>query len=158
MSARIVGVVDGDTVDIASGCRRFRVRLKGVDAPELNTPAGQEAADWLREFAEGEEVRWQPVGMDVYGRFLGEVALLDGTDLVGELIGGGHAAPRADPPQRAPPPGPPDLPPEVAGWDDNGNGRISCAEARRHGIAPVRRGHPAYPFMYDADGDGVVCE
>ena len=43
-------------------------------------------------------------------------------------------------------------------YDDNGNGRITCAEARRHGIAPVRRGHPAYPYMRDADGDGVVCE
>ena len=43
-------------------------------------------------------------------------------------------------------------------WDDNGNGRITCAEARRHGIAPVPRGHPAYPFMRDGDGDGVVCE
>ena len=43
-------------------------------------------------------------------------------------------------------------------WDDNGNGRISCAEARRHGIAPVRRGHPAYRYMNDPNGDGVVCE
>ena len=43
-------------------------------------------------------------------------------------------------------------------WDDNGNGRISCAEARRHGIAPVPRGHAAYPYMNDRDGDGVVCE
>ena len=43
-------------------------------------------------------------------------------------------------------------------YDDNGNGRITCAEARRHGIAPVPRGHPAYPYMRDADGDGVVCE
>ena len=43
-------------------------------------------------------------------------------------------------------------------WDDNGNGRITCAEAHRHGIAPVRRGHPAYEFMRDADGDGIVCE
>ena len=43
-------------------------------------------------------------------------------------------------------------------WDDNGNGRVSCAEARRHGIAPVPRGHPAYPYMNDRDGDGVVCE
>ena len=43
-------------------------------------------------------------------------------------------------------------------WDDNGNGRITCKEARRHGIAPVRRGHPAYPFMHDRDGDGIVCE
>ena len=43
-------------------------------------------------------------------------------------------------------------------WDDNGNGRITCGEARRHGIAPAPRGHPAYPLMHDGDGDGVVCE
>ena len=43
-------------------------------------------------------------------------------------------------------------------WDDSGNGRITCAEARRHGIAPVPRGHPAYRYMRDGDGDGVVCE
>ena len=53
------------------------------------------------------------------------------------------AAPSADP---------------LALYDDNGNGRITCAEARAHGIAPVRRGHPAYQYMRDADGDGVVCE
>ena len=43
-------------------------------------------------------------------------------------------------------------------YDDNRNGRITCKEARRHGIAPVPRGHPAYRHMYDRDGDGVVCE
>ena len=43
-------------------------------------------------------------------------------------------------------------------YDDNGNGRITCAEARAHGIAPVRRDHPAYQYMDDRDGDGVVCE
>ena len=43
-------------------------------------------------------------------------------------------------------------------YDDNGNGRITCAEARSHGIAPVRRDHPAYQYMRDGDGDGVVCE
>ena len=43
-------------------------------------------------------------------------------------------------------------------WDDNGNGRITCAEARRHAIAPVSSSHPAYPFMRDGDGDGMVCE
>ena len=46
----------------------------------------------------------------------------------------------------------------LALWDDNGNGRITCAEARRHGIAPVARGHSAYRYMRDGDGDGVVCE
>ena len=35
-------------------------------------------------------------------------------------------------------------------WYDNGNGRITCREARCHGIAPALRGHPAYPFMHKA--------
>ena len=43
-------------------------------------------------------------------------------------------------------------------WDTNGNGRITCKEAREHGIAPVHRDHPAYRFMRDGDRDGVVCE
>ena len=43
-------------------------------------------------------------------------------------------------------------------YDTNRNGRITCKEARSHGIAPVPRGHPAYALMYDRDGDGVVCE
>ena len=44
----------------------------------------------------------------------------------------------------------------LARYDDNGNGRIPCKEARRHGITPVHRSHPAYRYM--RDGDGVVCE
>ena len=46
----------------------------------------------------------------------------------------------------------------LALYDDNRNGRITCKEARRHGIAPVPRSHPAYRYMRDGDGDGVVCE
>ncbi len=45
----------------------------------------------------------------------------------------------------------------LALWDDNGNGRITCGEARAHSIAPVHRRHPAYQHIRDADGDGVVC-
>lgn len=45
----------------------------------------------------------------------------------------------------------------LALYDDNGNGKITCKEARAHGIAPVTREHPAYEFMYDPDKDGVVC-
>ena len=54
------------------------------------------------------------------------------------------------------PPQPEDHPLDL--YDDNNNGRITCAEARRHNIAPVRSDHPAYPYMRDPDGDGVVCE
>ena len=71
------------------------------------------------------------------------------TDLV---VYAGAAAPAAPARSSTPSSG------ALSRWDDNGNGRITCAEARRHGIAPVPRGHPAYPYMRDGDGDGVVCE
>ena len=43
-------------------------------------------------------------------------------------------------------------------YDSNKNGKISCKEARKHGIAPVKREHPAYKYMNDRNNDGVVCE
>ncbi len=46
----------------------------------------------------------------------------------------------------------------LAKWDDNRNGRITCKEARRHGIAPVLAGHPAYPYMRDGNNDGIICK
>ena len=68
----------------------------------------------------------------------------------------GVCSPPADPPVERPSTKSGDDPLRL--YDDNGNGRITCAEARRHGIAPVSRNHPAYPHMRDADNDGVVCE
>lgn len=43
-------------------------------------------------------------------------------------------------------------------YDDNRDGKITCPEARRHNIVPVRQDHIAYPFMRDGDGDGRVCD
>ena len=48
--------------------------------------------------------------------------------------------------------------PALQRYDDNRNGKISCREARRHGIAPASKEHAAYPYMRDLDGDGVACE
>ncbi len=173
---RVARVIDGDTADIASACRRFRVRFSGVDAPELGSAAGDRARDWTRSTFENQAVEWRAVGVDAFGRFLGLLQLPDGTSVNQEIVRQGYARPNGG----APLPGQTPLPPststpqppatptdraaatgtvtEVLPWDDDGNGRVSCAEARSHGIVPVRRGHPAYPYMRDADGDGVVCE
>jgi len=43
-------------------------------------------------------------------------------------------------------------------YDDNGNGRITCKEARGHGIAPVTKSHAAYQYMTDRNRDGIVCD
>ena len=88
---RIFRVIDGDTVEIASMCRRFRVRFKGVDAPELRRRDGRRARDWAVDNLEGQAVTWSAVGVDVYGRFLGEVHLRDGTFVNAEIVRQGFA-------------------------------------------------------------------
>lgn len=70
----------------------------------------------------------------------------------------GRAVPAPTMPKTRPPPASGDVADALRLYDDNRNGRITCKEARRHGIAPVPRGHPAYRFMRDGDGDGTVCE
>ncbi len=71
------------------------------------------------------------------------------------LSGCGSTSLVTSPPGQTPTPSVNDA---LALYDNDGNGRITCAEAEGHGIAPVHRGHPAYPFMNDRDNDGVVCE
>ncbi len=85
----------------------------------------------------------------------GVLSLCDSTEMV--VVECGNATASSTPLPREPASQQGDVD-ALALYDDNRNGRITCAEARRHGIAPVPRGHPAYKYMRDGDGDGVVCE
>jgi micrococcal nuclease len=96
-------VIDGDTVDIDIGGREERVRLIGIDTPELHTETGAPEcmAPEAREFSAsqlpaGTEVRLERdvVGRDDYGRLLAYVYRRDDDAMVNELIvAGGYARP-----------------------------------------------------------------
>jgi micrococcal nuclease len=102
--AKIASVYDGDTlradIDLGFGTwiARQNIRLYGIDAPELGTPDGLAARDWLRNLL--------PVGTDIvlitykdkgdkYGRYLGDIYLPPDlvTSLNQKLIDAGHARP-----------------------------------------------------------------
>lgn len=58
---RVIGVVDGDTFDVASGWqwngqRGSRVRPTGYDAPEVGTQAGEKAKAKLAGLILGQEL------------------------------------------------------------------------------------------------------
>lgn len=105
--ATVLGVVDGDTIDvnIDYGFRLrqdHRVRLAGIDAPEVNAvgPEGEQARDWLRaRLPVGQAVELVTVKpADKYGRFLATVwRVVDGrTELDSvnqELLAAGLARP-----------------------------------------------------------------
>ena len=91
----VTHVVDGDTVDISTG---ERVRIIGIDAPEMDTPCGPLARDRMVALVEGAAVDL-PTGaredVDRYGRFL---RFVDGPhgDAGRALIADGLAAARYD--------------------------------------------------------------
>lgn len=98
-AARVVRVVDGDTVDcvVDLGFRvsiQLRLRLAGCNAPELRDPAGQAAADWARgwvaENGSDVTIETQPAP-EKFGRWLASVRSSGGRDLVADLIAAGHA-------------------------------------------------------------------
>ena len=85
LEARVRRVVDGDTVEVEVGGRKEKVRLIGVNCPELSHPGlgiaeqpfGREAAEYTRKRLEGQVVWLEPdvSERDRYGRLLAYVWL-----------------------------------------------------------------------------------
>tara|TARA_Y100000588_G_C14261216_1_gene927704 strand:- start:2062 stop:2880 length:819 start_codon:yes stop_codon:yes gene_type:complete len=73
-SAKVTHVSDGDTftVTIADG-KTFRIRLKGIDAPEKDQPFGDKAKTALSALVMNKQVRIDWSGYDDYQRLLATV-------------------------------------------------------------------------------------
>ena len=183
--AFVTGAYDGDTIYVDADIWpnliwTGSVRVLGVDTPEIQGACEQEktrailARDYVRNTLNEKTVRLTNVESDKYGsRVLANVhtwdeSMMEWRSIADQLIEIGHARAYDGGERRSwcgddvPP-----LPEVEEGsaetdplelYDDNNNGKISCAEARAHGIAPVYSDHPAYPYMDDRNNDGVVCE
>lgn len=91
-------VIDGDTIvcDLDQGWDTWRVnqriRLLGVDCPEMNTTEGRMAKQFTADHLPvGTEVTVVSHSLDNFGRVLGVVLLDGGTPLAGMLLAAGHA-------------------------------------------------------------------
>jgi endonuclease YncB( thermonuclease family) len=83
-------VVDGDTFQYGAE----RVRLRGIDTPELNESGGQAAKLRLAELLRSGSVRIIPRGQDVYDRTVADV-FVDGQNVAEMLSKEGYAKPRS---------------------------------------------------------------
>jgi micrococcal nuclease len=95
---RVLSVADGDTITVDIDGSRERIRLLGIDAPEV-TGAPECFGNDASQFAKG-MLTGTSVGLvsdptqddrDRYGRLLRYVILQDGTDLDAQLIAQGYA-------------------------------------------------------------------
>ncbi len=90
-SASVVHIADGDTITVFHDDHRVRIRLWGIDAPEMAQAWGPEAKQFTAARVEGQTVTLQVHDTDRYGRTVAEVILPDGRSLNRELVRAGLA-------------------------------------------------------------------
>lgn len=73
----VIGVIDGDTLTVLVGNGQIKVRLNGIDAPEIGQPWGRNSKRRLSDFAYGKECTLDGSTKDRYGRTLADV-IVDG--------------------------------------------------------------------------------
>lgn len=85
-AGHVVGVIDGDTIDVLRNGDVDRIRLNGIDCPEKGQAYGQQAKHATSDLVFGKDVLLHTVGKDKYKRTIGEVLLPDGTNVNQELV------------------------------------------------------------------------
>ncbi len=83
---KVTDVIDGDTFDMKvthtgkNNKEKYndneRIRISGIDEPELNTPAGVRSKEKLEKKIKNREVRCHVKSRDVYGRVIADVNLI----------------------------------------------------------------------------------
>jgi len=77
-NAKVIGVYSGDSIVVTmSDGKQLKVRMEGIDCPELDQPYGDSAKMATVSLCFKKNVRIDKVGLDTYGRTLGFVYVGD---------------------------------------------------------------------------------
>jgi micrococcal nuclease len=88
----VTRVVDGDTLWVKTSASQpqLKVRIQGIDAPEICQPGGEQARDALKRQVLGQSVTVTSGAYDDYGRTIATVHL-QGQDMGRWQVAQGHA-------------------------------------------------------------------
>lgn len=73
----VTSVHDGDTLTCSENGQAYKIRLNGIDAPELAQTRGQDAQRFSENMVGGHQVRILVTDIDRYGRLVSDVVLGD---------------------------------------------------------------------------------
>lgn len=90
ITGKVINVADGDTVTMMIDGRKEKIRLYGIDAPELRQAFGKRAKLFTKSMAYGKTVSLLRMDQDRYGRTVG-VITVDGISLNEALVTAGYA-------------------------------------------------------------------
>ncbi len=91
LTGRDISIDDGETITLFySSDAQYRIRLEGIDAPELHQSFGEQSRQSLSGMIFGKDVSVSYQKIDQYGRLVGKI-LLDGKDINLEQVKAGLA-------------------------------------------------------------------
>ena len=88
--AKVIVVMDGDTVMVLRDGKKIKVRLANIDAPESDQAFGKESRQALADRVLKKQVRIKSQAVDSYGRMIAEISL-DGSSVNEEQVSKGMA-------------------------------------------------------------------
>ena len=91
VNGKVIKVHDGDTMTVLEGRVQHKVRLDGIDCPELGQAYGRRAREFTSTLVFGTKVKVIYSKLDRYDRLLGTVYTLGGANLNHELVRAGLA-------------------------------------------------------------------
>lgn len=87
----VLSVTDGDTISVLYKGKQEKLRLQGIDAPEVSQGFwGEKSTCYLKQLLEGKPVTVQITGRDKYKRLLGYV-YAQGQDINGTMVANGYS-------------------------------------------------------------------
>ena len=89
-SGRCVGVHDGDTISVMKAGKAVKIRLEGIDCPELGQDFGTRAKQFTSALVFGKDVQVKEYNLDRYGRMVARI-YVEGKDVCLELVKAGLA-------------------------------------------------------------------
>ncbi|EOI9934329.1 thermonuclease family protein [Campylobacter upsaliensis] len=99
LTGKVSKVIDGDTIELLAKTSKtnpynhiakLKIRLYGIDAPELKQAYGKEAKEFLSALVLKQEVSLIIENKDKYDRFVGTI-FLKGKDINKEMVKNGYA-------------------------------------------------------------------
>jgi len=176
VEAKVVRIIDGDTIEVHVVGSVESVRLIGIDTPEKGEAGFTEASSFTEKLVDGKDVLlWQDVSdRDRYDRLLAYVTF-DNSFLNLRLVQSGHAVPYPYPPDTScanlfdsehKPPTPTKKPVVIVPTRTKAvvvspcENKVfaNCTAVRAAGCAPVYSHQSWYRSKFDRDKDGIGCE
>lgn len=90
-SGKVIGVTDGDTMEMLIEGKTYKIRLAHIDAPEKKQAFGAKAKQHLSDLCYGKNATMAVTDIDRYNRNVAVVTLKDGTNVNKEMVKAGFA-------------------------------------------------------------------